>query len=61
MKKYEIIWPVFVIGLLFGIAETAHFGWNLKPGSGDEIICDGITFLILAMSVKKVPKTFKVN
>lgn len=61
MKKYEIIWPVFLIACLFGILETAHFGWNLKPGSGEEMICDGIAFLILAMSVTKVPKTFKVN
>ena len=61
MNKYEINWPVFVFGLLFSVLETAYFGWNLKPSSGEEMICDGIAFIIVAMSVKKISKTFKVN
>lgn len=28
------------IAFIFFIAETAHFGWNLFPQSGEEVICD---------------------
>lgn len=41
---------IFILAVLFGIAETAYFGWNVRPMSDAELICDGITTLILAMA-----------
>jgi len=35
----------------FGLIETAYFGWNVLPQSGAEVVCDGITALLSAMSV----------
>lgn len=42
---------IFFIGLSFGIAETWHFGWNWTPQSASEAICDGITSIIMTLSV----------
>lgn len=41
---------VFAIGLLFGLAETAYFGWNFWPQSPAEMICDGIALAICAIA-----------
>ena len=42
---------IFVMGFFFGVVETAHFGWNFTPQSDAEMICDGITILIMALSL----------
>lgn len=47
MKPWVGVWGLAVF---FGFWETAHFGWNAKPLSDAEVICDGITLLILALS-----------
>jgi hypothetical protein len=36
----------------FGIAETVHFGNNLFPQSDAEWICDGITLVLFALSIR---------
>ena len=41
---------IFILALLFGLTETAYFGWNLTPQSDAEVVCDGITFLIGTMA-----------
>ena len=41
---------IFLSAMLFGLAETAYFGWNWLPKSGAEVICDGITLVIFALS-----------
>ncbi len=47
---YNINWIVFGIGLFFSITETAYFGWNFAPQSEAELICDGLSSLIVAMA-----------
>lgn len=39
-----------LLSLMFGVMETAYFGWNLTPQSDAEMICDGITLLIFALA-----------
>ena len=43
-------WRIWVLAVIFGLAETAYFGWNFSPKSPEEMICDGITLVLLAMS-----------
>jgi hypothetical protein len=42
---------IFLIGVFFGIAETAYFGWNMFPASDAEVICDGIAMLITSIAL----------
>jgi hypothetical protein len=42
---------VVLMGIAFGIGETAYFGWNFLPGSEAELICDGIALLIVAIGM----------
>jgi hypothetical protein len=44
--------PRAAIGAFFGLMSIHHFGWNMKPGSDAELICDGIILLIAALSVE---------
>lgn len=44
---------ILVIALLYGLWQTAYFGWNAFPGSEAEIIADGITALIFALSISR--------
>ena len=44
---------ILFISVFFAIVETGYFGWNIGPESDAEIICDGITMLLLAMAFKK--------
>lgn len=39
---------IWLAAIVFGLAETAHFGWNIIPKSGAEWACDGITLLLFA-------------
>ena len=43
------------ISILFWAVSTHYFGWNMTPQSDAELICDGITMLILAMAFLKEP------
>lgn len=43
---------VFTLAAVFGIAETAHFGNNLWPQSNAEMVCDGITLVLFALSIR---------
>ena len=45
--------PIWILASLFGLWETAYFGWNGWPHSDAEIICDGIAFLIFALAFEK--------
>lgn len=42
---------IFWIGMLFGLLETWYFGCHWTPQSPAEVICDGITGLIIGMSI----------
>jgi len=41
---------IFICAIIFGIIETAYFGWNFTPQSDAEMICDGITMIIASMA-----------
>jgi len=41
---------IFIFAIIFGLVETAYFGWNFTPQSDAEMICDGITMAIGAMA-----------
>lgn len=45
------IW-IFLMACIFGIAETTHFGNNMLPNSDAEFICDGITLILFALSIR---------
>lgn len=49
----KVNWTIFVLGQLFWLLETAHFGWDAFPVSDAELICDGIAVLITAMAFLK--------
>jgi hypothetical protein len=42
---------LFVLATAFGLYETAYFGWNVLPGSPQELICDGITLVLTAIAL----------
>lgn len=42
---------ILALSILFGLIETAHFGWHALPSSAAEMVCDGITTLLFAMSL----------
>lgn len=48
----RINWPAFIVANVFGLLETAHFGWNFTPSSDAEMICDGIACVLLALSFR---------
>ena len=43
--------PILFLALFFGFMQTSYFGHNWKPKSEAEVICDGITVLIAALSL----------
>lgn len=51
-RSWRILWPVFLIGQLWWLIETAYFGWNISPVSDSEMICDGIVLIITALSIR---------
>lgn len=46
----NVNWPIFAIAVLWGLLETAYFGWNWAPKSNAELIADGFTALLYALS-----------
>lgn len=46
------VWMIVLIGILFGLIETAYFGWNFFPQSNAEIICDRIAILITVQGLR---------
>ena len=47
---------IVFIAVLFGIIKMNYFGWNFEPQSDNELFCDGIMFLILALAMLKPKK-----
>lgn len=43
-------WRAFMAACFF-VAQNKHFGWNAWPQSDAELIADGITFLLFALSI----------
>ena len=44
--------PIFIIATGFFIISNAYHGWNILPTDSVEVITDGITLLIYALSFK---------
>lgn len=38
------------LALWFWVLENNYFGWNRHPQSAEEMICDGLVFVILALA-----------
>jgi hypothetical protein len=52
---------VFICAVLFWLAQNSYFGWNWLPKSDAEMIADGITYLLLAMSFMTITTTINVR
>jgi len=52
MQKLLINPYILAIAVIYGFWQTAFFGWNALPSSDAEIVCDGITVLILALAFR---------
>jgi hypothetical protein len=48
-------WSIFILALGFGYTENTYFGWNSLPRSDAELLADGITMILFALSFLKVP------
>lgn len=42
---------IFTIALFWAYTYNSHFGWNWSSKSGEEIICDGIFAILMALSI----------
>lgn len=42
---------IFIVGIAFWYIENSFFGWHARPHSEAEVICDGITSIIFALSM----------
>jgi hypothetical protein len=41
---------IFIISVIWVIHQNKYFGWNLEPKSDAELLADGISFLMVALS-----------
>jgi hypothetical protein len=44
--------PLFAIAIVWAYMYNSFFGWNFSSKSTEEVICDGIFAILLALSVK---------
>lgn len=51
----RINWSIWAIATLWGLLETAYFGWNLTPHSVPELFADGLCACLYAASVWRAP------
>lgn len=54
-------WPVAAVAAWFFLLENSYFGWNFRPMSDAEIICDGLTLLIFATAFLGAKITINVG
>lgn len=47
-------WWNLAMAVAYGWGETAYFGWNLIPKSGEEVACDGIALLLLIVTSERL-------
>ena len=45
---------IMVASMIFGIAETAYFGWNMHPESALERYCDNLVLMGFAYGAGKL-------
>ena len=44
---------IFVVAITWAYIYNSFFGWNWKSKSKEEIICDGIFVILIALSIKE--------
>lgn len=47
-----------VIGFVFNFLETWYFGWNLKPQSPAEMVCDYIAAFVMLIGIISIARCF---
>lgn len=50
IQELVLNWPALVISVAYFWLTNDYFGWNFDPKSPEEVIADGIGFLILALA-----------
>lgn len=56
LSRMRVNWSVFFLAVVFSLMANRYFGWNWKPESDAELICDGIVFLLAALSFMRSPR-----
>lgn len=46
MKKW-----MWIIAVLWFVTENQFFGWNLTPQSANELLADGIAYILISLAV----------
>lgn len=44
---------IFFISIVWAFIYNDHFGFNWSSKSGEEVICDGIFAILIAISINK--------
>lgn len=52
---------MFLMAFLFFFEQNQYFGWNTEPQSDAEMIADGITYLLVALSFAPSIVTISIN
>lgn len=42
---------LWALAIAWWLYETAWFGWNATPSGPEELICDGIVFVLTAIAI----------
>lgn len=42
---------MWTIAVLWFVTENTFFGWNLTPHSANELLADGISYVLIALAV----------
>jgi hypothetical protein len=48
-KRFKIGARLLLCGFIFNFLETWYFGWNIKPQSNGEMICDYISGFLMIL------------
>jgi hypothetical protein len=48
----KVNWYRLVGAVMFFVHQNMYYGWNEFPKSEGELIADGVTFLLFALSVR---------
>ncbi len=60
MKPKNIGWLLILAAIIWMIIETWYFGWNLKPLSKEERVCDCIYSFLFIYGILLVFDPFKL-
>jgi len=44
--RIRVFWTVIAAAAIFWLAETGYFGWNMRPQTHAEVVCDQIVSII---------------